>query len=78
MNKPRVLLADEPTGALDSTTSVEVMSLLQTLGDAGITVVLVTHEKDIAAFARRVLMMRDGRLVSDTRQTPVRATVEEH
>ena len=78
VNKPRVLLADEPTGALDSTTSVEVMSLLQTLGDAGITVVLVTHEKDIAAFARRVLMMRDGRLVSDTRQTPVRATVEEH
>ena len=77
VNKPRVLLADEPTGALDSTTSVEVMGLLQALGDKGITVVLVTHEKDIAAFARRVLVMRDGHLVSDTAQTPVRATLAE-
>jgi putative ABC transport system ATP-binding protein len=75
INRPRVLLADEPTGALDSRTSVEVMAILQSLGDAGITVVLVTHEKDIAAFAQRVLVMRDGLTVSDTRQTPLRADV---
>jgi putative ABC transport system ATP-binding protein len=73
INQPRVLLADEPTGALDTTTSIEVMAILQKLGDSGITVVLVTHEQDIAAFARRVLVMRDGRLVSDTRQTERRA-----
>jgi putative ABC transport system ATP-binding protein len=73
INQPRVLLADEPTGALDTTTSLEVMAILQKLGDSGITVVLVTHEQDIAAFARRVLVMRDGLLVSDTRQTERRA-----
>jgi putative ABC transport system ATP-binding protein len=77
VNRPRVLLADEPTGALDSQTSLEVMALLQSLGDSGITVVLVTHEHDIAAFARRVLVMRDGHLVSDTTQTPQRAVLGE-
>jgi len=77
VNRPRVLLADEPTGALDSQTSLEVMALLQRLGDSGITVVLVTHEHDIAAFARRVLVMRDGHLVSDTTQTPQRAALGE-
>jgi putative ABC transport system ATP-binding protein len=73
VNRPRLLLADEPTGALDSATSIEVMRLLQELGDDGITVVLVTHEQDIAAFARRVIVMRDGHVVSDTPQVPQRA-----
>ena len=73
VNAPRLLLADEPTGALDTKTSVEVMGLLQDLGDTGITVVLVTHESDIAAFARRVIVMRDGEVVSDTPQVPKRA-----
>jgi putative ABC transport system ATP-binding protein len=73
VNRPRVLLADEPTGALDSKTSIEVMALLQQLGDQGITVILVTHEPDMAAFARRVVVMRDGKIVSDTLQEPKRA-----
>ncbi len=70
VNRPRVLLADEPTGNLDSRTSVEVMALLQELGRAGITVVLVTHEHDIAEYAARVLVMLDGRVLSDERRAP--------
>ena len=70
VNDPVLVLADEPTGALDSRTSLEVMALLQSLNRAGITVVLVTHEADIAAFAGRVLVFRDGAVVSDTRQAP--------
>ncbi|MFZ5441794.1 MAG: ABC transporter ATP-binding protein [Myxococcota bacterium] len=70
VNRPQLLLADEPTGALDSKTSVEVMKLLSELSHEGITVVLVTHEADMAAWARRVLVMRDGKLVSDTPQQP--------
>ncbi|HYG66152.1 MAG TPA: ABC transporter ATP-binding protein [Anaeromyxobacteraceae bacterium] len=73
---PSIILADEPTGNLDSRTSVEVMALLQELGDAGITVVLVTHEPDIAAYAGRVIEMRDGRVRSDERRTPLRAEPE--
>jgi putative ABC transport system ATP-binding protein len=72
---PKVLLADEPTGNLDSRTSVEVMALFQELGHAGITVVVVTHEPDIAAHASRVVVVKDGRVVSDKRQTPVAAVV---
>jgi putative ABC transport system ATP-binding protein len=68
-----LLLADEPTGALDSRTSVELMALLQSLGDSGITVVLVTHEPDVAAYAQRVIVMRDGLMRSDTKQAPFRA-----
>ncbi len=68
VNRPRLILADEPTGALDTRTSVEVMALLQALGRSGITVVLVTHEPDIAAFAARVLTMRDGQVQSDRPQ----------
>ena len=70
VGEPRVMLADEPTGNLDSRTSLEIMALLQELAEAGITVILVTHEPDIAAFASRVLVMRDGLLVQDRRQRP--------
>ena len=76
VNKPRLLLADEPTGALDSKTSIEVMALLQRQSDQGITVVLVTHEPDIAAFAHRVLLVKDGSVVSDVRQEPKSAEAE--
>ena len=65
VNDPPLILADEPTGALDSHTSVELMALFQELNAAGITLVLVTHEPDIAAFAKRVLVFRDGLLVED-------------
>ena len=75
VSRPRVILADEPTGNLDSRTSVEVMALFQELGRAGITVVLVTHEPDIAQYAGRIVIMRDGRILSDTRQVPRQAVV---
>jgi putative ABC transport system ATP-binding protein len=68
VTRPKVILADEPTGNLDSETSIEVMTLLQELWSSGITIVLVTHESDIAAFAGRVLEMKDGRLKVDRRQ----------
>ncbi len=70
VNRPRVILADEPTGNLDSRTSEEVMALFQELGRSGITVVLVTHEPDIAQYAARVLVMRDRKVLSDARQQP--------
>jgi putative ABC transport system ATP-binding protein len=66
---PKVILADEPTGNLDSRTSVEVMAIFQQLRDTGITIVLVTHEPDIAQYATRVVLMKDGKLRSDSRQT---------
>jgi putative ABC transport system ATP-binding protein len=62
---PALILADEPTGALDSRTSLEIMALFQSLNRRGMTVVLVTHEPDVARFARRVLRFRDGRVVAD-------------
>ncbi len=70
---PRLLLADEPTGNLDSRTSVEVMALFQQLAEEGLTVVLVTHEPDVARYAGRVVTMRDGRVVSDVAQPAERA-----
>jgi len=73
VGRPRVILADEPTGNLDSRTSVEVMALFQELGRGGITVVLVTHEQDIAQYASRVVVMRDGLVKSDTRREARRA-----
>jgi putative ABC transport system ATP-binding protein len=68
VNDPRVILADEPTGNLDSRTSEEVMALFQELGERGITILVVTHEADVARFASRVLTLRDGRIESDRRQ----------
>jgi putative ABC transport system ATP-binding protein len=65
-----LILADEPTGALDSVTSVEVMALLQELNRTGITIVVVTHEHDIAAFASRLLTFRDGHLIVDAPNAP--------
>jgi len=65
VNEPRILLADEPTGNLDSKTSVEVMGVFQKLNDAGITIVMVTHELDIAHYCKRNLILRDGRVVRD-------------
>jgi putative ABC transport system ATP-binding protein len=73
VTRPRVILADEPTGNLDSRTSVDVMALFQELGRSGITVVLVTHEPDIAQYASRVVVMRDGLVKSDSRREPRRA-----
>jgi len=65
INDPEVLLADEPTGNLDSRTSVEIMDIFQGLNERGITIIMVTHEADIAAYARRNVAMRDGRVQTD-------------
>jgi putative ABC transport system ATP-binding protein len=65
INDPEVLLADEPTGNLDSRTSVEIMAIFQQLNQRGITVIMVTHEPDIAAYAKRNVMMRDGVILDD-------------
>jgi putative ABC transport system ATP-binding protein len=65
VTRPLLILADEPTGALDSRTSLEIMGLLQELNCQGMTVVLVTHESDVARFAKRMLRFRDGRVVED-------------
>lgn len=65
INEPEMLLADEPTGNLDSRTSVEIMAIFQQLNARGITVIMVTHEQDIAAYAQRNVMMRDGLILED-------------
>jgi putative ABC transport system ATP-binding protein len=67
VNDPALILADEPTGNLDTRTSVEIMALLQRLNRRGLTIVLVTHEPDVAAYAGRIVGFRDGRLVRDER-----------
>src|SRR5580693_8921439 len=72
---PRVILADEPTGNLDSRTSLEVMALFQELSRSGITIVLVTHEADIAEYAGRCLVLKDGEILSDVRREPLRAEI---
>ncbi len=65
VNRPSILLADEPTGNLDSRTSVEIMGLFQELNDQGLTIILVTHEPDIAQFTKRMIIFKDGRIRKD-------------
>ncbi len=76
VNRPQLILADEPTGALDSQTSEDIMKLLRALNAQGMTVVLVTHESEIAAWAGRKIVFRDGRIVEDVRQAPHAAAEE--
>ena len=73
VTEPLLILADEPTGALDSRTSLEIMALFQELNRQGMTVVLVTHEPDVARFARRIITFRDGRVVEDERNEALAA-----
>jgi putative ABC transport system ATP-binding protein len=70
VTRPRVILADEPTGNLDSRTSLEVMGLFQELGSQGITIIVVTHEPEVSEFASRVVVVKDGRVRSDERRVP--------
>ncbi|QLG44532.1 ABC transporter ATP-binding protein [Costertonia aggregata] len=72
--EPKVLLADEPTGALDSTTSYEVMDLIQKINDAGNTILVVTHEEDIAHMCKRIVHLKDGVIVEDKKVEQVRAS----
>lgn len=65
---PAIILADEPTGNLDSTTSHEIMKFFQELNKQGRTIILITHENDIAAFAKRIIKLKDGQIISDTRK----------
>lgn len=71
VNSPSIILADEPTGNLDTKTSYEIMKLFQDIHDAGNTVILVTHEEDIAAYAHRIIRMRDGVVESEKTHTPI-------
>jgi len=77
VNKPALLLADEPTGNLDSRTSIEIMDVFQKLNDQGITIVMVTHELDIAHYTKRNVVMRDGVIVSDSPVEPRLNAAEE-
>jgi putative ABC transport system ATP-binding protein len=65
VNQPSLLLADEPTGNLDSQTSIEIMGVFQKLNDAGITIVMVTHELDVARYTKRMIILRDGKILTD-------------
>lgn len=71
-NRPRILLADEPTGALDTKTTVEIMHLMQDLNKQGITVVVITHENEVAEYAGRQIHFRDGRIETDTAHPELR------
>jgi putative ABC transport system ATP-binding protein len=70
VNKPSILLADEPTGNLDSRTGTEIMSLFEDLSQKGNTIILVTHEEDIARHARRIIRIRDGLIAADEQIRP--------
>jgi len=76
VNAPELLLADEPTGNLDTRTSIEIMDIFQKLNDNGITILMVTHELDIAAYCKRIIVMRDGQVISDTRNENRRVAQE--
>ena len=75
VNNPSILLADEPTGNLDSKTGEEIMAVFSRLHQGGNTIILVTHEADIAAYASRVVTLRDGLIIEDKQQTPIKAEV---
>ena len=77
VNEPAIILADEPTGNLDSITTVEIMNIFQQLNSQGITIIMVTHEPEVAAFTRRHIIFRDGLVVSDTTHAAQHAAVEE-
>ena len=77
VNQPALILADEPTGNLDSRTSIEIMGVFQKLNDAGITIVMVTHELDIAQYTKRNVVMRDGCVVSDVLVSKRLSAIEE-
>jgi putative ABC transport system ATP-binding protein len=77
VNRPELVLADEPTGNLDTRTSIEIMGLFQKLNDTGISIVMVTHELDIAGYCKRIIVMRDGLVISDTRNEHRRSALEE-
>jgi putative ABC transport system ATP-binding protein len=77
INDPAIILADEPTGNLDTKTSVEIMGIFQSLNKKGITIVIITHETDIAAYAKRNITMRDGKIIKDEKvDTPLNALDE--
>ena len=77
VNDPALILADEPTGNLDSKTSDEIMGIFRELNDKGITIILVTHESDVAAYARRVVTFLDGRIITDTSSDGQKGTQKE-
>ena len=71
-SEPKLILADEPTGALDSATSYDIMAFLQQLNDEGKTILIVTHEKDIAAMCKRIINLRDGVIMEDKKVKQIR------
>ena len=77
VNRPSLILADEPTGNLDSRTTIEVMALFQDLNDQGITILLVTHDEEVAAYAKRIIELRDGLIIRDERVTGRRMARED-